>query len=61
MMNYRHFEIELAELSRSLAGMGSLVERSLAIAVAAIQSPVVEAREQARVGSADGEKPSWVP
>lgn len=49
MMNYRHFEIELAELSRSLAGMGSLVERSLAIAVAAIQSPVVEAREQARV------------
>ncbi len=49
MTSIRHFDIELAELKRSLASMGDLVERSLDLAVKAILNPVVEAREQARV------------
>ncbi len=48
-MTIRHFDMEIAELKRSLATMGDLVERSVALAVRAIQHPVVEAREQARV------------
>lgn len=49
MNNIRHFEIEIAELKRSLVGMGNLVEQSLAAAVDAILNPRVDAREQARV------------
>lgn len=45
----RHFDIELADLKRSLVSMGNLVERSLSIAVNAIISPTVDAREQCRV------------
>ncbi len=49
MTSIRHFDLELAELKRSLASMGDLVERSLDLAVKSILNPVVEAREQARV------------
>lgn len=49
MNNFRHFELEIAELKRSLVGMGNLVEQSLSASVDAILSPRVEAREQARV------------
>ncbi len=45
----RHFDLELAELKRSLVSMGNLVERSLSIAVDAIITPTTEAREQCRV------------
>lgn len=48
MNNFRHFELEIAELKRSLVGMGNLVEQSLSASVDAILSPRVEAREQAR-------------
>lgn len=48
MNNIRHFELEIAELKRSLVGMGNLVEQSLAAAVDAINNPRIEAREQAR-------------
>lgn len=44
----RHFDLELAELKRSLVTMGNLVERSLAVAVEAINHPNVGAREQCR-------------
>ncbi len=49
MNNIRHFELEIAELKRSLVGMGNLVEQSLATAVDAILNPRVDAREQARI------------
>ena len=49
MNNFRHFELEIAELKRSLVGMGNLVEQSLSASVDAILSPRVEARENARV------------
>ena len=49
MNNFRHFELEIAELKRSLVGMGNLVEQSLSASVDAILSPRVEAREQARL------------
>ena len=45
----RHFDLELADLKRSLVRMGNMVERTLSIAVDAIISPTVEAREQCRV------------
>ncbi len=45
----RHFDLELADLKRSLVSMGNMVERTLSIAVDAIISPTVEAREQCRV------------
>lgn len=49
MSQIRHFDLELAELKRSLVSMGNMVERSLSIAVEAIIRPTVEAREQCRV------------
>jgi phosphate transport system protein len=49
MNQIRHFDLDLAELKRSLVNMGNLVERSLTIAIEAIQRPQVEAREQCRV------------
>lgn len=49
MNQIRHFDLDLAELKRSLVNMGNLVERSLGIAVEAIQRPSIEAREQCRV------------
>jgi phosphate transport system protein len=43
----RHFDMELAELKRSLVGMGNLVEEAVAIAVKAILHPVAGARNKA--------------
>jgi phosphate transport system protein len=48
MNQLRHFDLELAELKRSLATMGNLVEQSLAVAVQAIDRPDIGAREQCR-------------
>ena len=48
MNNIRHFELEIAELKRSLVGMGDLVGQSVHAAVDAIINPRVDAREQAR-------------
>ena len=48
MNNIRHFELEIAELKRSLVAMGNLVEQSLSVAVDAILRPRVDAREEAR-------------
>jgi phosphate transport system protein len=45
----RHFDLELADLKRSLVSMGNMVERTLSIAVNAIITPTIEAREQCRV------------
>lgn len=47
-MPIRHFDLELADLKRSLVTMGNLVERALAIAVTAINKPDTAAREQCR-------------
>lgn len=44
----RHFDLELAELKRSLAGMGDLVRQALQHGVDAINEPRVAAREEAR-------------
>jgi phosphate transport system protein len=49
MSQTRHFDLELADLKRSLVSMGNMVERALSIAVEAIIRPTVEAREQCRV------------
>lgn len=49
MSQIRHFDLEIAELKRSLATMGDLVERAVDFATRAIAHPTVEAREQARV------------
>ncbi len=45
----RHFDLELADLKRTLVSMGNMVDRALTIAVDAIIAPTVEAREQCRV------------
>jgi phosphate transport system protein len=47
-MTIRHFDVELAELRRSLAGMADLVQQSLRTASASIQRPTVDARELVR-------------
>lgn len=44
----RHFDLELAELKRTLVTMGNLVEQSLGVAVGAINRPTLQAREQCR-------------
>ncbi len=44
----RHFEIDLADLKRSLVSMGNLVEQSLQTAVESILSPTVDARDRVR-------------
>jgi len=49
MNNFRHFELEIAELKRALVGMGNVVEQSLSASVDAILNPRVEAREEARL------------
>ncbi len=48
MSTIRHFDLELAELKRSLVGMGNLVEEAVAIGVKAICSPVAGARNKAK-------------
>lgn len=48
MNQVRQFELEIADLKRSLAGMGDLVLKTLEMAVAAILQPSIDARERAR-------------
>ena len=49
MNQIRHFDIDLAELKRTLVSMGNLVERSLEMAVKTILQPTMEVRDE--VGS----------
>ena len=48
MSQIRQFDLELAELKRSLVGMGNLVEQALDLAIAAIQHPVSGVRARAK-------------
>lgn len=48
MSNLRHFELELADLKRSLVTMGDMVARALALAVEGIRQPTADLRERAR-------------
>lgn len=48
-MPHRHIDLELADLKRSLAIMGNLVEQVLDLAVKAIVHPVANAKEQAKI------------
>jgi phosphate transport system protein len=47
MSVFRHFDLELAELKRSLVEMGNLVEDMLALSVGAILAPNHDARDRA--------------
>jgi phosphate transport system protein len=49
MTNFRHFELALAELKKSLVSMGNLVERMLDLGLAAILHPTVETIDQIAV------------
>lgn len=49
MNQISHFEIELAELKRSLVSMGNLAEQMLELGISTIVRPVTEAREQVSV------------
>jgi phosphate transport system protein len=46
MNQIRHFDLELAELKRSLVGMSNLVEQTLQLAVQAIIEPSIKAKEE---------------
>ncbi len=48
MNQIRHFELELAELKRSMVSMADLVEQLRDLALSSLIKPAVEAREQAR-------------
>lgn len=48
MTQPRHFDLELADLKRSLVAMGDVVDRALALAVDGIQHPTADLRERAR-------------
>ncbi len=48
MNQIRHFDLELAELKRSMVNMADLVEQLLGLASASLLKPTIEAREQAR-------------
>jgi phosphate transport system protein len=48
MTQLRHFEIELADLKRSIVAMGDMVDRSLALAIEGLQRPTADLRERAR-------------
>lgn len=48
MTQLRHFEIELADLKRSIVAMGDMVDRALALAVEGLQRPTADLRERAR-------------
>jgi phosphate transport system protein len=48
MTQLRQFELELADLKRSLVAMGDMVDHALLLAVNGIQNPTADIRERAR-------------
>lgn len=48
MSQLRQFELELADLKRSIVAMGDMVDRALGLAVEGIQKPTADLRERAR-------------
>ncbi|HYE04282.1 MAG TPA: phosphate signaling complex protein PhoU [Planctomycetota bacterium] len=48
MTQIRHFELELAELKRSMVSMADLVQQLMDVALATLMKPSIEARERAR-------------
>ncbi|MCX8040512.1 MAG: phosphate signaling complex protein PhoU [Planctomycetota bacterium] len=48
MNNLRHFELELADLKRSVVTMGDLVDRALGLAIDGLRHPTADIRERAR-------------
>jgi phosphate transport system protein len=48
MTQLRHFELELADLKRSIVAMGDMVDRALALAVEGVHRPSADLRERAR-------------
>ena len=48
MTQLRQFEIELADLKRSIVAMGDMVDRALGLAVEGIQRPTADLRERAK-------------
>ncbi|MBN8526221.1 MAG: phosphate signaling complex protein PhoU [Planctomycetes bacterium] len=48
MTQLRHFELELADLKRSIVAMGDMVDRAVALAVEGVASPSADLRERAR-------------
>lgn len=48
MTQLRHFELELADLKRSIVAMGDMVDRAVALAVEGVGNPTADLRERAR-------------
>ncbi len=48
MTQLRHFEIEIADLKRSIVAMGDMVDRAVALAVEGLRHPSADLRERAR-------------
>ena len=48
MTQLRHFELELADLKRSIVAMGDMVDRAVGLAIEGIQRPSADLRERAR-------------
>jgi phosphate transport system protein len=48
MTQLRQFELELADLKRSIVAMGDMVDRALGLAIEGIQRPTADLRERAR-------------
>ena len=45
----RHFDLEISELKRSIVAMGDLAQQAVTLAVASINQPRAEARDEARL------------
>lgn len=48
MTQLRQFELELADLKRSIVAMGDMVDRALGLAIEGVQRPTADLRERAR-------------
>ena len=48
MTQLRQFELEIADLKRSIVAMGDMVDRALSVAVEGIKKPTADVRERAR-------------
>ncbi len=48
MTQLRQFEVELADLKRSIVAMGDMVDRALSLAIEGVQKPTADLRERAR-------------
>jgi len=48
MTQLRHFELELADLKRSIVAMGDMADRALGVAIEGVKKPTADVRERAR-------------